>query len=228
MLFLITNLRRTKYDNVNTDIFIWFNFQTELPQLRLHFLRLNLLRCPRQTRLFHFTLFSWRNDLQLSTLTDSATNTTCTIQPLIKIQNNYNYYCYYTHLIASFQDNKGKTSLDLNEARDDGVLGCRGISWTICKQSAPHSWQITMPTPHHSIIFTGQVLFIMSNQQCQSTEGKHTHTHNHTRLTAPFPGNLGGPVPERQNQSGFYWSKRQWVAVASAGPYTSLHLAPDR
>ena len=30
---------------------------------------------------------------------------------------------------------KGKTSLDLHEARDDGVLGCSGISWTICKQS---------------------------------------------------------------------------------------------
>jgi len=40
----------------------------------------------------------------------------------------------------------------------------------------------------------------------------HTHTHTHTRITA----------------SGFYWSKRQWVAVASAGPYASLHLAPDR
>ena len=26
----------------------------------------------------------------------------------------------------------------------------------------------------------------------------------------------------------FYWSKRQWVAVVSAGPYASLHLAPDR
>ena len=26
----------------------------------------------------------------------------------------------------------------------------------------------------------------------------------------------------------FYWSKRQWVAVASAGPYASLHLTPDR
>ena len=25
----------------------------------------------------------------------------------------------------------GKNSLDLNEARDDGVLGCSGISWTI-------------------------------------------------------------------------------------------------
>jgi len=39
---------------------------------------------------------------------------------------------------------KGKTSVDLNEATDDGVsaglLGFRdgsGISWTTCKQSAP-------------------------------------------------------------------------------------------
>ena len=31
-----------------------------------------------------------------------------------------------------------------------------------------------------------------------------------------------------QIYEGFYWSKRQWVAVASAGPYASLHLAPDR
>ena len=46
---------------------------------------------------------------------------------------------------------KGKTSLDLNEARDDGILGCGGISWTICKRSAPRSRQITTPTPdqHH-------------------------------------------------------------------------------
>jgi len=42
-----------------------------------------------------------------------------------------------------------------------------GISWTICKQSAPHSRQIT--TPHHSI-FTGQMLFLPPNQQRQSTE----------------------------------------------------------
>ena len=47
-----------------------------------------------------------------------------------------------------------------------------GISWNICKQSkqsAPHSRQITTPTPHHSI-FTGQMLFLMPNQQRQSTE----------------------------------------------------------
>ena len=39
---------------------------------------------------------------------------------------HYYYYYYYTHLTASFQDNlgkPGKTSLDLNEAREDGVLG---------------------------------------------------------------------------------------------------------
>jgi len=65
---------------------------------------------------------------------------------------------------------KGKSSLDLNEAKEDGVLGCSGISWTICKQSAPPSRQITTPTPHHSI-FTGWMLLLTPNQQRQSTEG---------------------------------------------------------
>ena len=58
--------------------------------------------------------------------------------------------------------------------------------------------------------------------------GTHTHTHTH-----PFNGRLSGTTKVSQyqkgkNQSGFYWSKRQWVAVASPGPYASLHLAPDR
>jgi len=66
---------------------------------------------------------------------------------------------------------EGKTSLDLNEARDDGVMGCSGISWTIRKQSAPRSRQITTQTPRHSI-FSGQMLFLTPSQQCQSTEGK--------------------------------------------------------
>jgi len=41
---------------------------------------------------------------------------------------------------------KGITSLDFSEARDYVVLVCSGISWTICKQSAPRSRQITTPT----------------------------------------------------------------------------------
>jgi len=44
------------------------------------------------------------------------------------------------------------------------------ISWTICKQSAPNSRQITTSTPHRSI-FKGRMLFLILNQQCQSTEG---------------------------------------------------------
>jgi len=56
----------------------------------------------------------------------------------------------------------------------------------------------------------------------------HTHTHTHTRLTALCPGLHGWAGTRKVNQSGFYWSKRQWVAVASAEPYASLHLAPDR
>ena len=50
-----------------------------------------------------------------------------------------------------------------------------GISWTICKQSAPRPRQITTPTPHHSI-FTDRMLFLVPNQQRQSTEGSVVNT----------------------------------------------------
>jgi len=66
------------------------------------------------------------------------------------------YYYYYSRLTARktwvswYQ--KGKTSLDLNEAKNDVVLECSGISWTICKQSTPRSRQITTPVPHHSVV----------------------------------------------------------------------------
>ena len=46
----------------------------------------------------------------------------------------YYYYnrstaCSRTSLVSRYQ--KGKTSLDLNEARNDVGLGCSGFSWTI-------------------------------------------------------------------------------------------------
>jgi len=44
-----------------------------------------------------------------------------------------------------------------------------GISWTVSKQSAPRSRQITTPTPRQSI-FTGRMLFLSPHQQRQSTE----------------------------------------------------------
>ena len=75
-----------------------------------------------------------------------------------------------TTLVSRYQ--KGKTSLELNETRDDEVLECSGISWTICKQSAPWSRQITTSTCRHSI-FTSRMPFPTPNQQSQSTEGFH-------------------------------------------------------
>jgi len=58
------------------------------------------------------------------------------------------------------------------------------VSWTTRKQSARCSRQITTPTPHHSI-FTGQTLFLMCNQQCQSTEGQY-----HSQYLQLFPLSL--------------------------------------
>jgi len=52
-----------------------------------------------------------------------------------------------------------------------------------------------------------------------------TCTHMHTH---PFYSSLDfvGITRVSQYQKG-YWSKRQWVAMASAGPHANLHFAPD-
>jgi len=71
-----------------------------------------------------------------------------------------------TTWVSQYQ--KGKISLDFNEARDAGVLGCNGISWTICKQSAPDCRQITTPTPHLSIFCRPDAL-----PDAQPTVSKH-------------------------------------------------------
>jgi len=52
----------------------------------------------------------------------------------------------------------------------------------------------------------------------------YTILYTHTRLTALCPGLPGWASTNLD----FTEAKRRWVAVASAGPYASLHLAPDR
>jgi len=47
------------------------------------------------------------------------------------------------------------------------------ISWTICRTFAPLCRQITTPAPQSfTQCFMGWMLFLLPNQQCQSTEGK--------------------------------------------------------
>jgi len=67
----------------------------------------------------------------------------------------------------------------------------------------------------------------VSKQSHATTNAYNTHTYTHARLTALFPGLSGWAGTRKVKQSGFCWSKRQWVAVASAGQHASLHLAPD-
>jgi len=55
-----------------------------------------------------------------------------------------------TTRVSQYQ--KGKTNLDLLEQE---IVS--GICWAICK-SAPHSRQITMPVPHHSVFYRPDAL----------------------------------------------------------------------
>ena len=74
-----------------------------------------------------------------------------------------------TTWVSQYQ--KGKTSLDLNETRDGGVLG-----WQWHQLDHMQTICTSLQTDNHintsSLnFFEGQILFVMSNQQCQSTEG---------------------------------------------------------
>jgi len=68
----------------------------------------------------------------------SAVTTTHTHTLRLSLSFTYRSRRFCTRLTVSWYQ-KGKTSLDFNQARDDGVLAGSGISRTICKQSAPRS-----------------------------------------------------------------------------------------
>jgi len=84
-----------------------------------------------------------------------------------------------------------------------------------------------------------RLIFAMINPHIKSTNSGVTHSgyrniHTHNRFTAVWI--LSGTTRVSWHQKGktrnvkpiwVYWSKRQWVAVVSAGPYANLHLDPD-
>ena len=106
--------------------------------------------------------YIWYSKTVPASQTDSSslvgTRRSCSEQPasatfsqsinLLLLLHRFNGLFSRTTCVSRYQ--KSKTGLDLNEARDDGVLGCGGISWTICNWAAPRSRQITTPTPHDS------------------------------------------------------------------------------
>jgi len=48
------------------------------------------------------------------------------------------------------------------------------------------------------------------------------HVYYYTRLMALCPGLPGWASTRKVKPVWIYWSKRQWVAVASAGPYSCI------
>ena len=98
------------------------------------------------------------------------------IWPILLLLLLHPFNGLFSRAIWVSQYQKGKTSLDLNEARDSVVLWCSCISWTMCKQSAPRS------RDNH------RCSFLMPNQQCQSTEGNIWPAHycNNLHLCVPF------------------------------------------
>jgi len=117
--------------------------------------------------LFMFVFITVLHALSISTV---CTFVTCDIKYQSINQSLHPFNGLFSRTTWLSRHQKGKTSLDLNKARNDGVLGCSGIRWTMCKQSAPRFRQITTPTPHH-LIFTGRMLYLTPDQQSQSTEG---------------------------------------------------------
>ena len=61
---------------------------------------------------------------------------------------------------------------------------------------------------------------------CRGRSSKATYLH--TCLTALCPGLSGSAGTRKVKPIWILLSKRQWVAVTSAGPYASVRLAPDR
>ena len=62
---------------------------------------------------------------------------------------------------------KGKTNLDFTEARDSELQWHQLGRLQVCT-----SLLTTMPAPHHSVFFMGQMPFLPPNQERQSTEGR--------------------------------------------------------
>ena len=116
-------------------------------------------------------------------------------------------YSYCIQAVLSFLRNVIKRNVRVWRSVGLGLVSCGGLGWV------------------SNII--GWVEFCKLDPLtclCSRYEHDTLHTHTHTPVYWPFVRDYPGePVPERQNQSGFDWSKRQWEAVASAGPYAAWH-----
>jgi len=112
--------------------------------------------------------------------------------------------------------------LDLNISQDSVAMHLGGVGYLITTL----------------LQFTNESISRMHTRTCAPTHAfMHAHAHMHACTSILQPSWILSETNwVRQHQKGktrkvkpiwIYWSKRQWVAVASAGPYANLHLDPD-
>jgi len=119
---------------------------------------------------------------KITQLSTHASSKPCNPSQLLLL---HRFNSLFSRTIWVSRNQKGKTSLDLNEARDGGVFGMAVVlaglyanNLHLTADRYPHQ------TPHHSI-FTGWALFLTPNSVKALNK---LHTHTHTRLTALCPG----------------------------------------
>ena len=109
------------------------------------------------------------------------------------------------------------------------TAGCQLPANTVAEMSkllpAVQLWLVSSPEQykkHHINCQKSQ-----DTQHICNLSYRYNHTHTHT-----FNGPSSGTIRVSRYQKGKtnldFTEARQWVAVASAGPYASLHLEPDR
>jgi len=74
------------------------------------------------------------------------------------------------------------------------------------------------------LLYGENCIILTSNAFDWSTHVTDGQTDGQTELPRHIRAIAYNYAVMRKNQSGFYWSNRQWVAVASAGPYANRHL----
>jgi len=123
------------------------------------------------------------------------------------------------------------------------------LSWI--NSPLPHhifSASLPYPVPHTTRWSCSSMIVTGCNRQCCVTKllsckwtacgpadataaplCRASHTRTHTTILWPswiLSGTTRGASTRKVKPIWIYWSKRYWVAVASAGPYANLHLKP--
>ena len=150
------------------------------------------------------------HQLQVERRTGKVTSVSVCLSVCKKVKKNWHY-----------------TDITLR-TRADKACCCRrqcgqSVGWSgrSCRPSRPPG----CPSPSYTPLPSAAGL--QSHAQPATQTLKHTHTHTHTRLTALFPGLSGWAGTGKVNQSGFYWSKRQW-AICKSAPRSRQITTPVR